>query len=275
MARVSRCDWFQEKTSVHCKVDLDCPVEPLDVWYDYTIEQVNREKTPMTLSQFLEDARHKTSYKVGLDWSTDTEGGVPLTPLEMNRKLKKLVDTDTRLRTTIEQTLREDPKLRRHLSESIKNSCVDGRCTGAVSKPSVQLFDGTKEVTFAKTEDGIVYRRGDHSSFAPVLAEGCDNNPARQCRENGSRDVVRLEGNTIRSGEDVVPYYRIKFDGDDEEFLVRNMMSEKGRTHREIRDKCATSLCHLNKDMCPAPHCQRDGSRCVPNSSMVDSVSLL
>jgi hypothetical protein len=276
-ATTQKCDWFQGKVSLSCSKDSDCPTDPFDTWFDVTMSQINRDSISMTPQEFLKTAKSKSSYKVALNWSNHTTNKTRLTPHDMNTYLAEMHKTDVTFRNSVKETINKDDKYAKKFDEKVKGLCQANRCTAGLPRPTVQLFNGTNEVTFVETDEGIHFTvEGGKKSFTPIEVQSCDaDNAPQQCRENGSRDVHVLTEPKLTRSTPVAPYYRLNFSEEGREYLLRNMVSVTGSDASVMRERCASTLCDVNSLECPAPHCFRDQGRCKPNAELVHKVELL
>ena len=276
-ATTNKCDWFQGKVSLSCSKDSDCPADPFDTWFDVTMSQINKDSVSMTPQEFLKTAKSKSSYKVALDWSNLKTNKTRLTPHDMNTYLAEMHKTDVTFRNSVKETINKDDKYAKKFDEKVKGLCQANRCTTGLPRPTVQLFNGTNEVTFVETDEGINFTvEGGKKSFTPIEVQSCDaDNAPQQCRENGSRDVHVLTEPKLTRSTPVAPYYRLNFSEEGREYLLRNMVSVTGSDPSVMRERCASTLCDVNSLECPAPHCFRDQGRCKPNAELVHKVELL
>ena len=273
----NKCDWFQGKVSLSCNKDSDCPMDPFDTWFDVTMSQINKDSVSMSPQEFLKTAKSKSSYKVALNWSNHKTNKTRLTPHDMNTYLAEMHKTDVTFRNSVKETINKDDKYAKKFDEKVKGLCQANRCTTGLPRPTVQLFNGTNEVTFVETDEGINFTvEGGKKSFTPIEVQSCDaDNAPQQCRENGSRDVHVLTEPKLTRSTPVAPYYRLNFSEEGREYLLRNMVSVTGSDPSVMRERCASTLCDVNSLECPAPHCFRDQGRCKPNAELVHKVELL
>lgn len=275
------CDWFQGPTYQGCRLDTDCPIPAdtaFDVWFDTMLAKLNTQGASMTMESFLSAARD-TTHKSELTWGAlhgDASSDRALPPRDLGQSLRSMFHGDPQFRDSIARTVRT-ASFRSGLQEEMAGSCVQQRCQGQPSRPSINLFSGNNPLVFSETEDGSVfYSSQSGHRQRPLHVKSCNAADAPpECRMEDVPLVQSLDGKppALTHASPLSNLYRLRFP-EGNEYLFRNAVLAEGATDSDRQERCARTLCELNARECPAPHCTLANGTCQPNQELVTTVQL-
>ena len=277
-----QCDWFQGRTFKACDVDADCPLEkPFDVWFDATSEMVKHDART-TVHTFLNAVADRAT-KVDFEWTASKPEVTSTDKVRrstLRARLQQLHRTDEASRASVDKMFQEEMKTSVANAKDGACAATTKTCRRSLTTPTTSIFDGKQRVTFQRTASGkVTYTRDGEGIVRDILARSCDAEDAPDaCRDPSVEDVH--SGNmapSLSTSAPIRPSYRLHFtssDGSTERLIVGNTIDAYGTIDATTRDTCAAQLCARNADACPAPHCQMDGTSCVPNPEKTASVNL-
>ena len=234
-----------------------------DLWFDTLAEEseIRKDGSKMSGQTFLERVDNfatKSSVRYEPRAALETAEKIS----SVRQRLQGLYEEDPSFRQSVANMIRSERVLIKAHKESVVGECTSGACRSTRLSPRQVHFDGTQTLTFQKDSEGsLSYKTGEDGLVIAMPH-------AFECDTADCLALPKITGQQLKPGSDeVADRYRIVFP-DETSFVVTNQATGSDPL------TCAKRLCTLNRDQCPAPHCQKSGSACVPVVEHVASVTL-
>lgn len=255
-----KCEWFaDEAPRTSCVIaERDCPAQTraaqLDAWYDFVVQGGCRRQRagPLPTIRSVHEMV-KESQKCAP--CTGTRKLVRTHATDLRADVRALFNADASFQKYVTDVATRHKDIRHAVRETMATACVDGQCTDSPdTPPRTRIYDGTEEVRFHVTEDGVHITRNGGVQTRAAVASCAGPRPPTAC--------TRASLPTVRNGvltpgrDDPADAYALTLDR--KRYVFWNDVHTDVVDDASARQQCARTLCALNARECPAPYCARD-----------------